>query len=217
MFITALTTARHLTLSWARQIQHNGTFIPLPENPSQCYTPFYSSVSQAILNLRFPHQNPVCNVPLPIHSTYTAHLFLLELIIKIIFGEQYRSFSSLLCSFLHSPHNSSLLDPHMPLNTIFSNNISLRFSRNVSDTVSYPHKTTDEVIFQYIFIFIIFRSKLEIKILHWMTASIPWFQSSLNCFLKSTLNRQCCSPFKGIVNSPFMNIYLVLWLVQSPE
>jgi len=59
-----------------------------------------------------------------------------------IFGEQYRSLSSSLCSFLHSPVISSLLGPNILLNTPLSNTLSLRFSLNVSDQVSHPHKKT---------------------------------------------------------------------------
>jgi hypothetical protein len=54
------------------------------------------------LSLRFPHQNPVHASPLPICATCPAHLILLNLITCTILGEQYRSLSSWLCSFLHS-------------------------------------------------------------------------------------------------------------------
>ena len=39
----------------------------------------------------------------PIHATCPAHLILLDLITQTIFGERYRSLSSWLRSFLHSP------------------------------------------------------------------------------------------------------------------
>jgi len=127
--------------------------IPLPENPSQYYTPIFTCALQAILTLRYPHPNPLCNYSLPIHATCTLHCTLLDLNTQIIFGEQYRSLSSSLCSFLHSPDTFSLLYRHMLVNTTISNTISLRFSRNTSDMVSYPHKTAGEVIFRYILIF----------------------------------------------------------------
>ena len=53
-------------------------------------------------------------------------------------GEQYRSLSSSLCSFLHSPVTSSILGPNIPLNTPFSNTLTLRSSLSVRDQV--PHK-----------------------------------------------------------------------------
>jgi hypothetical protein len=46
----------------------------------------------------------------PIRATFPAHL-ILGFITRTILGEGYRALSSSLCSFLHSPVNSSLLDP----------------------------------------------------------------------------------------------------------
>jgi hypothetical protein len=55
-------------------------------------------------------------------------------------GEPYRSLSSSLCSFLHPHVTSSLLGPHILINTPFSNTPSLRSSLNVSYKVSHPYK-----------------------------------------------------------------------------
>ena len=44
----------------------------------------------------------------PICATCPTHVFLLDFITRKIFGEQYKSLSSSLCNFLHSPVPSSL-------------------------------------------------------------------------------------------------------------
>jgi len=82
-------------------------------------------------SLHTPLLSPIC-------ATWPAHLMLLDLMIRIIFDEEYRSLSSLLCSFLHSPVTSSLLGPNILLCTLFSKTVSLRSCLNVNDPVAYP-------------------------------------------------------------------------------
>jgi hypothetical protein len=67
------------------------------------------------LSLRFPHQHPVHPSLPPIRVTCPAHLILLDLTTRTILGKEYKSFSSSLCNFLHSPVTSSLLGPNTPL------------------------------------------------------------------------------------------------------
>ena len=84
-------------------------------------------------SLRFPHQIPIYASPLSICATCPTQLILLEFITRTIFGEQHRSLSSSLCSFLHFPVTLSRLGPNTLLNTLFSNTLSLRSSLNVSE------------------------------------------------------------------------------------
>ena len=97
------------------------------------------------LTLRFPHQNPVYTSLLP-HTCYVpTHLILLDFITWTILSEKYRSLSSSLCSFLHSPVTSPLSGPNILLSTLFSNTLSLSSSLNISDHVLHQYKTTGKI------------------------------------------------------------------------
>ena len=161
-FIAAFTT-RYLSLSWATSIQS------IPSHPSS-----WRSVLISLSHLRlglpsglFPSDFPTKTLYTPLFShiraTCPAYLILLDLITRIIFGEQYRSLSSSLCSFLHSLVTSSRLDPNIPLSTLFLNTLSLRSSLKVSDQVSHPYKAKGKIIFLYILFFIFLDRKLEDK------------------------------------------------------
>ena len=73
------------------------------------------------------------------------------------------SYSSSLCSLLHSPVTSSLFGPDILLSTLFSNTLSLCSALNVRDQVSHPYKTTGTIIVLYILTFVFMDSKLEDK------------------------------------------------------
>ena len=120
-FITAFTSARHLSLSWTRSIQSIH-----PHPTSRRSTLILSSHLRLGLSRspRFPHQNPICNTPLPHSATCPAHLILLDFITRIILGAEYGSLSFSLCGFIHSPVTSFLLRPRILLNTLFSNTLS---------------------------------------------------------------------------------------------
>ena len=112
---------------------------PVPTTPSH-----FNIHLNIILHLRlglpsglfpsgFPTKTLCTPLPSSIRATCPVHLILLDFITRTILGEQYRSLSSSLCNFLHSPVTPSLLGPNILLNTLFSNTLSLCSSLNVSD------------------------------------------------------------------------------------
>jgi len=125
--------------------------------PSRSESPKWS------LSPRFPHQNPVYTSPSPIRATCPAHL-ILDFITRTILGEEYRSLSSALCSFLHYPVTFSLLGPNIHPSTLFSNTLNLRSSIKVIDQVSHPYRIRDKIIVLYTLILTFFDSKLEDEI-----------------------------------------------------
>ena len=107
-FITALTSVRHLSLSWASPIQ---TIYPHPTSWRSIL------ILSALLRLGLPSNLLLSDLPSktlytpfssPIRATCPAQLILLDFITRTILGEEYKSFSSALCSLLHSPVTSSL-------------------------------------------------------------------------------------------------------------
>jgi len=94
----------HVPATCPCQINPVSAPIPLSEDPSQYHPLIYAWLFPVV---SFPQVSlpNILYLPLlsPICATSPAHFILLDLIPRIIFGEEYRSLSSSLCSFLHSP------------------------------------------------------------------------------------------------------------------
>ena len=153
-FISALTSVRHLSLSWASPIQS------IYPHPTSWRSILILSIHlclgfpSGLLPSGFPTKTLYIPLSSPIRPTCPTHLILLDFITRTILGEEYKSFSSSLCSLLHSPVTSSLQGPNILLNTMFSNTLNFLSSRNVSDQVSHPYKTIGKIIIIYIYIHI---------------------------------------------------------------
>ena len=85
------------------------------------------------LSLRFPHQDRIRPPPHPYAPHAQPITFFSVFITRTILDKEYRSFSSSLCSLLHTPVTSSLLGPNILHNPIFSNTPSFLSSLNVSE------------------------------------------------------------------------------------
>ena len=162
-FITALTSVRHLSLSWASPIQSIYPHSISWRSILILSTHLRLGLPSGLLPSGFPTKTLYTPLFSPIRATCPAHLILLNFITRTILGEEYKSCSSSLCNLLHSPVTSSLLGPNILLNTMFSNILSFLSSHNVNDQISRPYKTTSKIIVLCILIFKFFYINLEDK------------------------------------------------------
>ena len=87
----------------------------------------------------FPTKTLYTNLLFPVSATWPAHLIRFDFITRKIFGEQYRSLSSSLCSFQLSPVTSALLGQNIPHNTLRTAIRVCRLGQQYSENMLVPY------------------------------------------------------------------------------
>ena len=106
-FITALTSVRHLSLSWASPIQSTYPHPTSWRSVLILSTHLRLVLPNGLFHSGFPTKTLYTPLSSPIPATCPALLIILDFITHTILGEEYKSFSPSLCNLLHSPVTSS--------------------------------------------------------------------------------------------------------------
>ena len=130
------------------------------------------SISSPILMLSsrshpgLPHVSPPksCTQLSPPRTCHRPLLHIpLDVITRIISGEQHKSQSSSLCSCLQSPSYFHPYQAEISLSKLFSNAPSLAPYLNVRDRVSHPYKTALIVITYNLLVYCVMHRKREVN------------------------------------------------------
>ena len=152
------------------------------------------------------------NLSFPISVTFLSYL-ILDLITRIVFGEEYRSWNSSLCSLLHSPGTRTFLGPNIVHSTLFAYTFILWSSLNVSEQ-DRPHtKQQAKLQFRISFYFCITNWKTKYSALnegkHFLTSVCS------NFFMNGILIWYGCSQLSEVFHA-FKGFITCLYVVILP-
>ena len=82
-------------------------------------------------------------------ATYPTHLILDDVFPLLIFVDEYKPYSSSVCSYLKPPLTYSILGLNISLDLLFSTRLSLCPSLNVRPPASVPCKIMGRIIVQF--------------------------------------------------------------------
>ena len=214
-FITALTSVRHLSLSWTSPIQ---SIYPHPTTWRSILilsTHLRLGLPSGLFPSGFSTKNPYTTLSSPIHATCPAHLILIGFITRTILGEDYKLFRSSLCDLLHFPDTSSLIGLNIHLNTMKLHSLIchvLNFTTNIKFNSWFAKFELTHLLF--------IGYNIIALILFYVSLTVPLSIISINTKITTyCLHKECVEPrlqsTTRFYNLHLTNLHLPLCIYQA--